>query len=157
MVYNRKPSFKTRCKIKAKLNKKRIIPKQGFVSVGNTKIKHGISKLEQDILKFFPQAETSVLIRGFHNKIYIVDGYIRANNEIIEILGGFWHGDLRLYKSTDINPQCRKTMLQLYQETKARFQMFYQMGYKVRFIWELDWKKYKSMGRYYTGPNDTLF
>ena len=156
-MYNRKPSFKTRCKIKAKLNKKRVIPKQGFVSVGNTKIKHGISKLEQDILKFFPQAETSVLIRGFHNKIYIVDGYIRANNEIIEILGGFWHGDLRLYKSTDINPQCRKTMLQLYQETKARFQMFYQMGYKVRFIWELDWKKYKSTGRYYKGPNDTLF
>lgn len=158
MTYNRKPSFKTRCKIKAKLNKKRAIPRQGFVTVGNnTKIRHGISKLEQDILKWFPQAKTSVLIRGFHNKIYIVDGYIEADKEIIEILGGFWHGDLRLYKPTDINPQCKKTMLQLYQETKARFQMFQQMGYKIRFIWEADWKKYKSIGRYYTGPNDNLF
>lgn len=156
MAYNR-VSLKTRAKIKAIANRKKAVPRQAFVAVGNTKIKHGISKLENDILKWFPQAKPSVLIRGFHNKIYIVDGYIEANKEIIEILGGFWHGDLRFYKPTDINPQCRKTMLQLYQETKARFQMFYQMGYKIRFIWEADWKKYKSIGRYYTGPKDNLF
>lgn len=156
MAYNR-VSYKTKAKIKSILNRKKAIPKQAFVSVGNTKIKHGISKLEQDILKYFPNAETSVLIRGFRGKIYIVDGYIRNNNEIIEVLGGFYHGDLRIYKPTDINPQCKKTMLQLYNETRERFQMFYQMGYKVRFIWELDWKKFRSMGRYYTGPKDNLF
>lgn len=155
-MYNR-ISYKTRAKIKSITHRQKAVPRQAFVSLGNTKIKHGISKLEQDILKYFPNAEKSVLIRGFHNKIYIVDGYIRTNNEIIEILGGFWHGDLRIYKQTDINPQCKKTMLQLYNETRARFQMFYQMGYKVRFIWELDWKKFKSMGRYYTGPKDNLF
>jgi hypothetical protein len=48
-------------------------------------------------------------------------------------------------------------MLQLYNETKARFQLFKSMGFSVRFIWEEDWKKYKSMGRLYKGIEDNLF
>lgn len=132
-------------------------PKLGFVKVGNTNIKHGISKLEIDILKNFPNAEHSKLIRGFGGKIYIVDGYISKNNEIIEILGDFFHGNLTKYKPTDINPLCKKTMLQLYNETIVRFNMFHSLHFKVRFIWESDWKRFKSLGRYYRGPGDNLF
>lgn len=132
------------------------LPKVGFVSVGQTKIRHGISKLETTILTYFPNVEKSRVIHAF-GKVYVVDGYDRAKNEIIEILGSYFHGDLRKYKPNEFNSLCKKTMLQLYNETKARFQLFKSMGFSVRFIWEEDWKKYKSMGRLYKGIEDNLF
>jgi hypothetical protein len=133
-------------------------PNQAFMALNsNTKIRHGVSKLESEILNYIPEAERSVLIRGFNNKIYIVDGYIRPRREIIEILGDFYHGNLTKYKPDQLNTLCKKTMLQLYNETRERFAMFHSMGYKIRFVWEKDWKTKRSLGRYYTGPNDNLF
>lgn len=142
--------------------RKLYAPKHGsrqtfYALNGSTKIRHGISKLELEILSYIPEAEKSVLIRGFNNKIYIVDGYIRNKREIIEILGDYWHGNLQKYKPFEINTMCNKTMQQLYNETLERFHMFYTLGYTIRFIWEKDWKEKHSLGRYYRGSGDNLY
>lgn len=138
-------------------NRTRRNNKVGFVQVGSTRLRHGTSKLEDTILKYFPNAERSVLVKGFGGKIYIVDGYDRKKNEIIEILGSYWHGDLRKYRPTDINIVCKKSMGQLYLETKNRLQLFKDLNFNVRFIWEEDWKRSHSLGRLYTGKADNLF
>ena len=44
----------------------------------------------------------------------------------------------------------------MYLETKGRFQYLHELGYKVFFVWESDYKRGK-MGRHYTGKADTLF
>lgn len=137
---------------------KRAVPKQGFVKVGNTQIKHGISKIEIDWLDHLHVPERSKLIRGFHNKIYIVDGFDAATNTCYEMLGGKWHGSHKLFtKNRDMpDPWIKKSPNQLYNETVARFQMLHSFQFKVFFVWDYDYKK-GLIGRYYTGPGDTLY
>ena len=158
-MYNRKPSFKTRCKIKAKLNKKRIIPKQGFVSVGNKKIKVGTSNIEKEWLDFLHFPERSKVIYGFKGTVLVLDGYDPKTNTAAEMLGEIFHGSHKTHptnRDTAI-PWLGKTPNQLYYGTIERFNFLQSIGMKVFFVWSQDFKKRRSNGRFYRGPGDNLY
>ena len=159
MVYDRKPSFKTRCKIKAKLNKKRIIPKQGFVSVGNKKIRHGQSLGEKIWLDALGVPERSKVVYGFKGKVLVLDGYDPKTNTAFEYNGATYHGAHKVYpKNRDtIIPWLGKTPNQLYYGTIERYNFLQSIGMKVFFVWDYDYKVHKSIGRFYRGPGDNLY
>lgn len=156
-MYNR-VSFKSRAKLKFIANRKRAIPKQGFVSVGNTKIKHGISASEIAWLNRLNVPERSKLIRGWKGKIYIVDGYDPKTNTCYEYLGNFAHGAHDTYpRNRDVKTWLGKTPNELYYGTIERFNYLYSTGCRIFFIWESIDKKHKGIGRYYRGPGDNLY
>ena len=72
---------------------------------------------------------------------YIVDGYDKTSNTVYEYLGDFWHGNLNIYKSTDINRRVNKTMGELYNQTFERLYKIKNYGYNVCYIWESEYKK----------------
>lgn len=158
MAYNR-ISYKTKAKIKTILNRKKAIPKQQLIKVGNTNIKHGISASEIAWLNLLNVPERSKLIRGFRGKIYIVDGYDPKTNTVFEYLGNAWHGSHHTYtRNRDaIIPFLKKSPNQLYQETIERFNYLYSIGCRIFFVWEDDDKKHRSNGRFYRGPGDNLY
>lgn len=69
-----------------------------------------------------------------------VDG-IRGN-KIFEFLGDYWHGNPEKFNSGDINKIINKTFGELYNDTINRFKSLSDFGYKVYYIWELDFKKW---------------
>ena len=152
-------SYKTKAKIKTILNRKKAIPKQQLIKVGNTNIKHGISASEIAWLNLLNVPERSKLIRGFRGKIYIVDGYDPKTNTVFEYLGNAWHGSHHTYtRNRDaIIPFLKKSPNQLYQETIERFNYLYSIGCRIFFVWEDDDKKHRSNGRFYRGPGDNLY
>ena len=160
MTYNRKPSFKTRCKIKAKLNKKRAIPRQGFVTVGNnTKIRHGQSLGEKIWLDALGVPERSKVVYGFKGKIMVLDGYDPKTNTAYEYNGANFHGSHKTYpKNRDtIIPWLGKTPNQLYYGTIERYNFLQSIGMRVFFVWDYDYKAHRSNGRFYRGPGDNLY
>lgn len=131
--------------------------KFGTVAVGTKKYKHGISKVESEWVKKVGFPETSKVIYGYNGKIIIVDGWNQATNTIGEFLGSNWHGDHRVLKENRDKPLwIGKTPNQLYNETVARFNFLYKLGFKIYFVWESDYKK-GILGRYYRGPGDNLY
>jgi hypothetical protein len=72
---------------------------------------------------------------------YHVDGYNQDTNTVYEFLGDFWHGNPKLYKSTDVNTKCGKTFGELFESTEKRKRIIISMGYKYYEIWETDWWK----------------
>ena len=79
---------------------------------------------------------------------YVVDGI--NSNEIYEFLGDYWHGNPQKYDRKERNLLCKKTFGELYDYTFLRFQKLKELGYKVKYIWENDWERYK------TGKDKTL-
>ena len=120
-------------------------PKVGFVQVGQTRLRHGQSHEEDIWLTNLGVPERSKVIHGFGNKVYIVDGFDSRNRIIWEFLGTYYHADPRLYAQrwNELNPTCKKTYRQLYEDTKARFMLFHNLGFQVRYCWEIDFKKNK--------------
>ena len=158
MAYNR-VSFKTRDKIKAITNRKKAVPRQALVKVGNSNIKHGISKSEVEWLNLLNVPERSKVVYGFKGKIMILDGYNPKTNTAYEYNGLAFHGSHKVYpRNRDmLIPWLGKTPNQLYLGTIERYNFLHSMGIKVFFVWEDDWKKRKSNGRYYRGPGDNLY
>jgi len=144
-----------------KLTKKRkVSPYQKRFKVGlmNTHIKGikvGTSQMEEDWLNRMGVIKRQVVFRGFNNKIYVVDGVDVENRIIYEFCGDYWHGNPRKVNLNDFNTMTKKTYRMLYLETRERFQYFYDLSWKVFFVWESDWKQGK-IGRYYTGIKDCL-
>lgn len=157
-MYNR-ISFKTRAKIKSIVNRKKAIPRQQLIKVGNTNIKHGISNSEIEWLNLLNVPERSKLIRGFKGKIYIVDGFDPKTHTCFEYNGLAFHGSHKAYpKNRDtIIPWLNKTPNQLYLETIERYNYLLSIGCRVFFVWEDDYKKHRSNGRFYRGPGDNLY
>lgn len=79
-----------------------------------------------------------------HIKIgkYYVDGLVLNKNEIYEFLGDFWHGNPNVYSRQGINPRTKNTYGFLYDKTVGRFSDLVNMGYKIKYIWESDWKRW---------------
>ena len=152
-------SYKTKAKIKAITNRKKAIPRQQLIKVGNTNIKHGISLSETQWLNLLNVPERSKLIRGFHGKIYIADGFDPKTRTVFEYNGLTFHGSHKAYpRNRDaIIPWLKKSPNQLYNETIERYNYFLSIGLKVFFVWEDDFKKRRSNGRFYRGPGDNLY
>ena len=157
-MYNR-ISYKTRAKIKSITHRQKAVPRQSLIKVGNTNIRHGTSKSETEWLNLLNVPERSKLIRGFKGKIYIVDGYDPKTNTCYEYNGLAFHGSHKAYPKNRnlIIPWLGKTPDQLYLETIQRYNYLMSIGCRVFFVWEDDFKKHKSNGRFYRGPGDNLY
>lgn len=151
----KKKTVKTRTK-KTFSKPKKV--KVALVAVGNTRIRHGISKAETIWLDKLHVPERSKVIYGFHGKILIVDGFNYNTKTVYEYLGASFHGSHTIpHKDRNIpDPWLKKSPNQLYSETKARFQFLFDLGFKVFFVWDFQDKKGK-LGRYYQGTQDTLY
>jgi len=62
------------------------------------------------------------------------------DNVVYEFYGSFWHGDPRLYKSTDVNKRCNRTFGELFVETAKREKDLIKLGYDLRVMWQNDWR-----------------
>jgi hypothetical protein len=73
-----------------------------------------------------------------------VDGIDCKNNTIYEFLGDYWHGNPTKYLSSKINPSVHKSFGKLYEETIMRFNILWNAGYSVKYIWESEWDVFIS-------------
>lgn len=130
--------------------------KQAYAIANNgAKVRHGVSLLESRVLDKFGIKERSKVIILF-GKTYVVDGFDPRTNTIYEVNGGFFHGDLRQYRPSDINPLCKKTYAQLNYETRAKYQIWKNCGFKIFYMWEKDIKEGKYIWREFVNINAPL-
>jgi len=69
-----------------------------------------------------------------------VDGYCKKTNTIYEFHGDYWHGKPNVFDSNLMNPSCKKTYGQLYQNTLDRDRRIRELGYTLVTIWESEYK-----------------
>lgn len=144
-----------------KLTKKRKVSptarrfKPGIMTLHGTGIKVGSSQAENAWLDKMGVIKRQVVFRGFNNKIYVIDGVDPVNKIAYEFLGCNWHGHYTHLNLKGFNTMTKKTNGQMYLETRERFQYLYDLGWKVFFVWECDWRK-GLVGRYYKGLQDLL-
>lgn len=72
--------------------------------------------------------------------LYIVDGFDQKTNTIYEFLGDYWHGNPKIFSHMTTNPSTKKSHRELYLSTIDRFKKLKSLGYKIRYIWESDYK-----------------
>lgn len=133
-------------------------PKIGFVAINGTKVRHGQSKSEEIWLNNLGIQERSKVIYGFNGKIYVVDGYDSKTKTCFEYLGNFYHAYPPMYRKIfdTVNPVTKTTYRQLYEGTKARFNLFHSLGFRVIYCWEEEFKKNKFAQRVYI-PGKELY
>jgi len=68
-----------------------------------------------------------------------VDGYDPETNTVYEFLGDFWHGNLNVFDSREINSVVKKSYGLLNAETMNRLSLLEKSGYNVVYIWESDY------------------
>ncbi len=110
---------------------------------GCPKCVHRVSKSEMEFLDYLKIPDTKE-----NRQVYIlnkqVDGFKPSENIVYEFLGDYYHGNPLKYKSDDYNKTCKKTFGKLYQDTINKFHTLKFGGYCIKYIWETDWKKFKS-------------
>jgi hypothetical protein len=99
--------------------------------------KNYISKSEIDFLNLMNVPLNS---RQIYIGKYKIDGI--KENIIYEFLGDYWHGNPQKFNSNDINERCNISYGKLFNRTFDKFKILKKMGYKIRYIWETEWKKY---------------
>lgn len=135
--------------------------KFGSIKLSHGNLKFGLSKSEEIWLDRLGVIKRAVPVYGLPDpnthkrKIYIVDGYDPTTNTIYEFLGDRWHGYPKKFNSLTYDKQLKTTYGQLYTDTVQRFYILHNLGYKIIFVWESNWKK-GDAGRYYRGKGDTL-
>jgi predicted nucleic-acid-binding Zn-ribbon protein len=75
-------------------------------------------------------------------KPYKVDGYDPNTKTIYEFLGDFFHGNPKIFNSTEYNKMCKMNFGKLYDKTFERLHSLKRRGYNVKYIWESEWKKF---------------
>ena len=132
--------------------------RQAFVIADNgRKIKCGTSKAEKEWLDRLGVPERSKVIIIF-GKTYVLDGYDPLKKIAFEYNGLHAHGSHKLYpRNRDVKTWLGKTPNELYFGTINRYNILLQCGIKTYFVWEDDYKKGRSMGRFFRGPGDNLY
>ncbi len=100
-----------------------------------------ISKFEKEFLDYLkiPNNPVNRQVCIFRKR---VDGLL--NNTIYEYLGDYWHGNPNKFHPMDINQWTKKSFGELYKQTILRLDQLKNIGYKINYIWESDWKKFKD-------------
>lgn len=80
-----------------------------------------------------------------NNKSINVDGYDPNTNTIYEFYGDFWHGNPNVFPINGINSKNGKSYNYLFNKTMSRKNSIECAGYKVIYIWENDWFKFKKL------------
>lgn len=68
---------------------------------------------------------------------YVADGFV--NNTVYEFYGKFWHGEPRVYSPEYLNTRNGRHMGSLYVETLERQRRILELGYELKYVWELDY------------------
>ena len=76
-----------------------------------------------------------------------LDGYDPVTNTAIEFLGDYYHGNPIIYPRDKINKTCDETFGKLYDDSFKKFDKLTLLGYKVKYIWELDWNLWIKSGK----------
>jgi hypothetical protein len=110
---------------------------------GCPKCVHRVSKSEMEFLDYLKIPNTNL-----HRQVYIsnkqVDGFDPIMKIIYEYLGDYWHGNPEKYNQNEINVKCHKTFGELYVDTINKFKKLKSLGHGIKYIWENDWKRFKS-------------
>ena len=80
----------------------------------------------------------------FGNKTFCVDGIDYDNKIIYEFYGDFFHGNPDVHNKDDINPLLKETYGSLYNKTINKEKIILNSGYKLKTIWESEYKKMKN-------------
>ncbi len=80
------------------------------------------------------------LIRLPSGKKTKVDGYAPATNTAYAFPGSFWHADPRSLDPEAEHPAIKRRNRDIHTDTLAQLHQMQWAGYRVCFIWELDWK-----------------
>jgi len=112
-------------------------PMQHMIGTGCPKCWHEsyISKPEIEFLDFLKIKSRQQCIGEC-----VVDGI--SNNIIYEFLGDYWHGNLNTFDPQKINEILKISFSTLNRKTVRRFKWLSNQGYKIKYIWESDWKKF---------------
>jgi hypothetical protein len=116
-------------------------PDKHLKGCGCPKCGRVISKPEIEFLNALsiPKEDRQQRIKNF-----VVDGIDRNKKIAYEFLGDFWHGNPDRYDKNKINKVTKKKFGEMLNNTFKRFDKINEMGYSVRYIWENDWKQWKS-------------
>jgi len=108
---------------------------------GCPKCNNIISKPETEFLNYLniPNTKENRQVKIGRKK---VDGL--KDNIVYEFLGDYWHGNPNVHNLNDFNKVCKKTFGELYENTKNKFILLKNNGYKIKYIWENDWKNFKK-------------
>jgi len=90
--------------------------------------------------KYIIDLETQVMLT-INNKNFIVDGFSKTNNLIIEFLGDYYHGNPNIYEKTYYNDKLKKTAGELHEQWEMRKKIFNDLNYKLIYLWEHDYDK----------------
>lgn len=79
-----------------------------------------------------------------HRQVRIVGSRMKADGMIgrtvYEFFGTFWHGDPRTYAPDALNVRNGHRMGSLYLETLEKQRRIVELGYELKFVWELDYR-----------------
>mgnify|MGYP003338908119 FL=1 len=108
-----------------------------------------LSKPQKEIIDFLKKNTNYTILCDYpiynkENKLYKVDILIKELNLIIEFNGSYWHTDPRLYKEDFFMKKKKKFAKEIWQDDEKRIKNLLDMSYKVRVIWEIDYKKDKD-------------
>ena len=76
------------------------------------------------------------------NKLYFYDFCYK--NKIIEFHGDFWHMNPIRYSANDVNKKTKIKAIDIWEHDKFKNNLCKENGYKLKNIWESDYKKNKE-------------
>lgn len=99
-----------------------------------------ISRIEEEFLNAITTDKTThnVWVQGCGV------GDLVLKNKLIEFYGDYWHCNPRTYKKDFWNPQLHMTAKEKWDFDKKRIKRFEEKGYKIKIVWECDYKKDKD-------------
>lgn len=92
--------------------------------------------------KFLDEIKIPKRSRQKRIKKYLVDGVHK--NVVYEFLGDYWHGNPSVHKQREINKVTKTTFGELYVATFKKFKTLHELGYRIKYIWELDWDEWNK-------------
>lgn len=102
----------------------------------NHKITARYSRPHQQINQLLDSMRISY-INEYQNGKYSLDIYLN-DNQAIEIMGGYWHGDIRRFSSFDFLEERQKSCVE---KDKRRQRYFEKQGIDILYLWEQDIEK----------------
>lgn len=71
-------------------------------------------------------------------KRFVVDGFDPETNTVYEFYGDYWHGNINIFGSRQLNKQVGKTFGYLNKKTSDREKLLINNGFNIVSIWEKD-------------------
>ena len=108
-----------------------------------------LSKPQKELIEYLKNNTKYTIFYDFpiynkEGKLYKIDIYIKELNQVIEFNGTYWHADPRFYKEDFFIKKKQKFSKQIWEEDQKRLKDLADMGYKVKVIWEYDYRMNKN-------------